>query len=87
MSLLLAFMTFLPVARRQTERTKDKRKFGQNLVRLRHKIGWTQERLAEAVEISTRHLQSIEAGMYWPQLPTLRKLRKALGVSWETLCE
>ena len=87
MSLCLAVVTCLIVALRQSARSGEKKKFGQNVVRLRHKAGLTQERLAEAAEISTRHLQSIEAGMYWPQLPTLRKLRKALHVSWETLCE
>ena len=42
----------------------------------------TQEALAEKVGISVRYTQSIEAGEYWPALPTLLKLRKALGASW-----
>ena len=47
----------------------------------------TQEDLAEAVGLNARHLQAIEAGDYWPTLPTLKALRKALKTSWETLCE
>jgi DNA-binding XRE family transcriptional regulator len=64
-----------------------RRNFGQNLVYLRQKANLTQEQLAEKVEISTRHLQAIEAGDYWPTLPTLRKMRLALKVDWATLCE
>ena len=42
--------------------------FGQNVICLRNKIGITQERLAEKVEISSRYFQSIEAGKRWPSL-------------------
>jgi DNA-binding XRE family transcriptional regulator len=41
--------------------------------------------MAEKVGISVRYTQSIEAGEYWPALPTLLKLRKALGGSWEEM--
>jgi transcriptional regulator with XRE-family HTH domain len=61
--------------------------FGRNLAYLRYKANLTQEQFAEKVELSPRHLQAIEAGDYWPTLPTLRKMRRALNVSWETLCE
>jgi transcriptional regulator with XRE-family HTH domain len=64
-----------------------RRAFGQTLVYLRYQAGLTQEQLAEKVDLSTRHLQAIEAGDYWPTLPTLRKFRRALNVSWETLCD
>ena len=45
----------------------------------------TQEALAENVGISVRYTQSIEAGEYWPALPTLLKLRKTLCASWEEM--
>ena len=47
---------------------KDLKQFGQNVICLRNKIGITQERLAEKVEISSRYFQSIEAGKRWPSL-------------------
>jgi transcriptional regulator with XRE-family HTH domain len=50
-------------------------------------MGLTQEDLAEAVGLNARHLQAIEAGDYWPTLPTLKALRKALKTTWESLCE
>lgn len=59
--------------------------FGKNVTRLRISKGLTQEGLAEAVGISARYFQSIEAGEYFPALPTLTKLRKALDASWNQL--
>jgi len=59
--------------------------FGKNVLRLRRERGLTQEALAEKVGLSTRYTQSIEAGEYFPALPTLAKLREALGASWEEL--
>ncbi len=61
----------------------ERARFGRNVFRLRQEEGLTQEELAEKVGISVRYAQSIEAGEYWPALPTLLKLRKALGASWE----
>lgn len=55
--------------------------FGKNVLRLRREKGFTQEALAEKVGLSTRYTQSIEAGEYFPALPTLAKLRTALGAS------
>lgn len=59
--------------------------FGKNVTHLRIKKGLTQEGLAEAVGISARYTQSIEAGEYFPALPTLTKLREVLGASWNEL--
>ena len=55
--------------------------FGKNVGRLRVARGLTQEALAEMTGISTRYAQSIEAGEYFPALPTLAKLRRALGAT------
>jgi len=46
--------------------------------------GLTQEGLAESIGVSTRYLQSIEAGEYWPTLPLLLKLRDKLG-PWDRI--
>ena len=61
----------------------ERGRFGRNVFRLRQGKGLTQEALAEKVGISVRYTQSIEAGEYWPALPTLLKLRRVLGASWE----
>jgi len=59
--------------------------FGRNVTQFRTAKGLTQEGLAEAVALSVRYTQSLEAGEYFPSLPTLVKLRKTLGVSWDDL--
>src|SRR5476651_1946678 len=65
----------------------ERKKFGRKVAQLREQAGLTQEDLAEAVGLNARHLQAIEAGDYWPTLPTLKALRKALKTTWESLCE
>ncbi len=65
----------------------DRKKFGRRVAKLREQAALTQEELAEAVGLNARHLQAIEAGDYWPTLPTLKALRKALKTTWEALCE
>lgn len=58
-------------------------KFGKNISRLRLSNGLTQEALAEKVGISARYVQSVEAGEYFPALPTLVKLRRVLSADWD----
>lgn len=62
-------------------------RFGENVFRLRLDVGLTQEALAEATGVSARYIQSIEAGEYFPALPTLAKLKKALHTTWNKLLE
>jgi transcriptional regulator with XRE-family HTH domain len=45
----------------------------------------TQEQLAEKVGTSARYVQSIEAGEYFPSLPTLARLKLALRCKWDEL--
>ena len=52
---------------------------------MRYERGLTQEKLAEKIDRSVRYTQSIEAGEYWPSLPTLSLLKKALKCSWDDL--
>jgi len=68
---------------------RHRRRLGRNVNRLRCREGYflTQEELAEKVGVSTRYIQSIEAGDYWPSLPTLSKLLKSLKCSWNELLE
>jgi transcriptional regulator with XRE-family HTH domain len=65
----------------------ERKRFGRNVAKLRSISGLSQEKLAELVGLSARHVQAIEAGDYWPTLPTLRKLRMALKTTWEELCD
>jgi transcriptional regulator with XRE-family HTH domain len=45
----------------------------------------TQEKLAEKAGVSARYIQSVEAGEYFPSLPTLARLKSALRCDWEGL--
>jgi transcriptional regulator with XRE-family HTH domain len=60
-------------------------RFGKNVAGLRRREGMTQEALAEAVGLSVRHIQSLEAGEYFSTLPTLIRLRQRLHASWDEL--
>lgn len=60
-------------------------RFGRNVAGLRRREGITQEALAEAVGLSVRYIQSLEAGEYFPALPTLIRLRLSLNASWGEL--
>jgi transcriptional regulator with XRE-family HTH domain len=55
-------------------------KFGKRLVELRTQNGMTQERLAEAANISADFISLIERGIRAPSFVTLERLSKALGV-------
>ena len=60
-------------------------RFGKNIASLRVRRNLTQEELAEKAGLSTRYVQSIEAGDYFPSLPTLVRLRSALRCDWEDM--
>jgi len=45
----------------------------------------TQEKLAEKVGASTRYIQSVEAGEYFPSLPTMVRFQAAFRCGWEDL--
>ena len=61
------------------------RALGKNLNRLRMNSGLTQEKLAEKADISLRYIQQLEAGQRNPSIPTIVKLRKVLGSSFDDL--
>ncbi|XHR29116.1 MAG: helix-turn-helix domain-containing protein [Chthoniobacteraceae bacterium] len=68
-------------------RCPQRAQFGKNVHHLRIGAGLTQEALAEATGVSARYIQSIEAGEYFPALPTLAKLKKGLKTTWNKLLE
>jgi transcriptional regulator with XRE-family HTH domain len=60
-------------------------RFGKNVAFLRSQRDLTQEKLAEKMGVSARYVQSIEAGEYFPSLPTLVNLRAGLRCHWGEL--
>jgi len=54
--------------------------FSQNIKRYRQMKGWSQEKLAEKVEISTNYLSEIETERGWVSPFSLIKLANALEI-------
>jgi transcriptional regulator with XRE-family HTH domain len=70
---------------RKPKSSPQRARFGRNIASLRESRKLTQEKLAEKVGSSTRYIQSLEAGEYFPSLPTLARLKTALRCGWEDL--
>ena len=62
-----------------------KQMIGMRIAELRNSKGFTQERLADKMEISSKYLSSIERGKENPTLDTLIKLSESLGVNIEDI--
>ncbi len=75
----------MPSREKKPARAPQRARFGRNVAKLRVRFGLTQQQLAEKIDRSVRYTQSIEAGEYWPSLPTLSLLKKALKCSWDDL--
>lgn len=58
--------------------TKDK--LGKKVQRLRKNLGYTQEELAEKINISRTHMGHIEQGRKSPSLKVMDKLARILKV-------
>jgi transcriptional regulator with XRE-family HTH domain len=58
-----------------------RRKFGERLKEIRLQRGMTQERFAEALDISVDFLSLIERGVNAPSFNTLEKIAKRLRLS------
>lgn len=58
-----------------------KQQLGHKIKRLRQKQGYTQEQLAEKMEIATRTLSGIESGKNFVTAETLEKVFEVLEVS------
>lgn len=52
----------------------------RNIVRIRQKKGWTQEKLAFAADVSKSGMCFIESGQRSPTVKTLEKIAEALKV-------
>ena len=62
-----------------------KKEVGEKIKRFRKKNGFTQEKLAEIVDISSRNLSNIELGISYPKPETLEKIVIALNMTTEEL--
>lgn len=62
-----------------------KQELGEKIKRLRKRKGFTQEQLAEIVEISSRNISNIELGISFPKPETLEKILKALNTTTQEL--
>lgn len=58
---------------------------GANIRRERMRREWTQERLAELVELNARTIQKIEAGEINVLATTLIRIQQALKCGWNRL--
>ncbi|WP_084442366.1 helix-turn-helix domain-containing protein [Termitidicoccus mucosus] len=58
---------------------------GSNIQLQRKLAGLTQEELAEAADLAPRTIQKIEAGAITILISTLRRIRRAIGCSYEVL--
>ena len=70
---------------RKPKSCPQRSRFGRNVATLREHRKLTQEKLAEKVGTSARYVQSLEAGEYFPSLPTLARLKTALHCGWDDL--
>ncbi len=64
-----------------------KRRLTAGLRRQRERLGWSQERAAEALGVVPRHYQKIEAGELNVTLRTLERLCRAFSVDVNQLFE
>ena len=62
-----------------------KLKFGKRMKELRKSLGYTQEQLAEMVNIEPTNISKIECGMHFPQPDKIEKFASAFGLEIKEL--
>gem|GEM_PF-1684609 len=70
---------------RNPKKSPQRTRFGKNVASLRRRRNLTQEKLAEKIGTSARYIQSIEAGEYFPSLPTLARLKTVFRCKWSEM--
>jgi ribosome-binding protein aMBF1 (putative translation factor) len=68
------------------QRSRFIKKFGQNVRRERMNKRFSQEKLAEKVDLNLRSVQRVEAGEITILITTAKRIKDALGCSWDELC-
>ena len=74
-SMLYCLESKLDMALRIQNRVKD----------LRHRRGWTQQQLAEAVGVSRQSINSIECNRYVPSLPLALSFARVFGCATDEI--
>lgn len=64
---------------------KEKQLLGARIKELRKEKGYTQQQLAELIDIDPKHLSKIEVGSSYPSLYNLEKITKILNVEMQDL--
>lgn len=59
---------------------KAVRDFGKRVKELREARDWSQERLAEVLDLDSTYISRIETGKRSPSLPNIARIAQALGV-------
>ena len=60
--------------------TKEAEMFGARVRELREKAGMTQEKLAQAADLTTSFVSTVERGQKMPSLNTILKLARGLRI-------
>lgn len=63
----------------------NKKLLGKRIKELRKAAGYTQEKLAEMIDIETTSLSGIESGRHFPSLPTIERIANNLNVELKAL--
>jgi transcriptional regulator with XRE-family HTH domain len=63
----------------------DRKRLGRTILRYRGTLNLTQEQLAEHAGLDRRFIQKVEAGELGTSLAVLKRVRKALMVTWDEL--
>ena len=63
----------------------NKKLLGKRIKELRKNAGYTQEKLAELIDIETSSLSGIESGRHFPSLPTVERIARKLNVEMKAL--
>ena len=63
----------------------NKKLLGKRIKELRKEAGYTQEKLAELIDIETSSLSGIESGRHFPSMPTIEKIANKLNVEMKAL--
>lgn len=65
--------------------SNEKQLLGARIKELRKEKGYTQQQLAELIDIDSKHLSKIEVGSSYPSLYNLEKITKALNIKMQDL--
>lgn len=65
--------------------SNEKQLLGARIKELRKAKGYSQQKLAELIDIDSKHLSKIEVGSSYPSLYNLEKITKVLNIEMQDL--